>query len=73
MLSYFALVRVSNERQLQIPEAAVLKENEEEAAEAGDTTVDCRLLSQWKETLDFEYSFVKIKDVIFHLDSIHRP
>lgn len=73
MLSYFALVHVSNERQLQIPEAAVLKENEEEAAGAGDTTVDCRLLSQWKETLDFKYSFVKIEDVIFHLDSSHRP
>lgn len=60
-------MRISNERQLQISEAAVLKENEEEAAGAGDTTVDCRLLSQWKETLDFKYSFVKIKDVI------HKP
>lgn len=66
-------MRISNERQLQISEAAVLKENEEEAAGAGDTTVDCCLLSQWKETLDFKYSFVKIKDVTFHLDSIHRP
>lgn len=64
---------ISNEWQLQISETAILKGNEEEAAGAGDTTVDCRLLSQWKEMLDFTYSFVKIKDVIFHLNSIHRP
>lgn len=66
-------MRISNEWQLQISETAILKGNEQEAAGVGDTTVDCRLLSQWKEMLDFKYSFVKIKDVIFHLNSIHRP
>lgn len=46
----------------------MLEENEEEAAGADDIAGARCLLSQWKEMLNFKCSFVKVKDVVFHLN-----